>query len=608
MDCRKARKLINLYLDGEADSSQTQILLSHVDKCRKCQVKLEEVRALHSTIRSVSHVELPLGFRSSVMEGIRTADPRQIRRPTTSRSIMIWGSITAMVLLAVTITWRMYDTNEVAPDIPEIQIISPRVDVAINAHSDGPKPEGSDIIITVSQTGLEIGDTFTYSFDWENDGSYDILDQTDPSASHIWNDDGVHTVGIGLKDKDGNIYKATTSVEVTDLAPTAEFAWMSETQNEGSKILFANASTSSSDPISLWSWDFGDTVGTSTAQNPSYTYRDNGIYKVTLTITDDDGSSTSKSTTLTINNVAPSVLAGVDQIVDEGASVNLSSSVFTDPGLGDTHTVTIDWGDSIVESGTATRASFGFSSPAEADGTVTGRHNYADNGFYKVMVTVTDDDGASASDTLTVTVNNVAPLVLAGAAQEVHEGEIVSLASSIFIDPGNEDTHTATIDWGDNTVEAGKIIEVPAEPSDLIVGVNGIVANKHIYADNGVYTVSITVTDDDGASSSKTLAVTVNNVAPWVVAGVDQRVYEGAPVSLASSGFNDPGTLDTHTATIDWGDGTVEVGPVSISSEPSDSIFGVYRTVVGNHIYDDNGFYTVTLRVEDDDGSYNADT
>ena len=31
MDCRRAEKLINLYLDGEADSSQTQILLSHVD-------------------------------------------------------------------------------------------------------------------------------------------------------------------------------------------------------------------------------------------------------------------------------------------------------------------------------------------------------------------------------------------------------------------------------------------------------------------------------------------------------------------------------------------------------------------------------------------------
>ncbi|MFC1712585.1 PKD domain-containing protein [Candidatus Poribacteria bacterium] len=607
MDCRKAKKLINLYLDGEADSSQTQILLSHVDECRKCQARLEEVRALHNTIRSVSDVELPLGFRSSVMEGIRTAESQQFRRSIISRPIIIWGSIAIMALLALTITWRMYDTNEIAPDIPEIQIISPRVDVAINAKSDGPKPEGSAIIITVSQTGLEMSDTYTYSFDWDNDGSYDVLDQTDPSASHTWNDNGIHIVGVGVKDGDGNIHKATTSVEVTDLAPTAEFAWTSEPRDEGSEILFTNASTPSLDPIARWSWDFGDKVGTSMKQNPSYAYRDNGVYKVTLTVTDDDGSSTSKTVTLTVNNVAPSVVAGTDQIVDEGASVTLSSSVFTDPGLGDTHTATIDWGDSIVESGTV--ASSDFSSPVEADGMVTGKHNYADNGTYEVTVTVTDDDGASASDTLTVTVNNVAPLVLAGADQEVYEGEIVSLASSIFIDPGNDDTHTATIDWGDNTIEAGKVRGVAATPSDLAVGVNGIVANKHVYADNGVYTVSITVTDDDGASASKALAVTVSNVAPSVMAGTDRRVYEGVPVSLASSVLSDAGTLDTHTAVIDWGDGTVEAGTVSgVSSGPSSSILGVSSAIAGSHIYANEGLYTITLKVEDDDGAHNSDT
>ena len=43
-----------------------------------------------------------------------------------------------------------------------------------------------------------------------------------------------------------------------------------------------------------------------------------------------------------------------EPVEDEGASVTLSSSAFTDPGLGDTHTATIDWGDNIVESGTVT--------------------------------------------------------------------------------------------------------------------------------------------------------------------------------------------------------------------------------------------------------------
>ncbi|MBF8266567.1 MAG: hypothetical protein HW388_75 [Dehalococcoidia bacterium] len=48
-------------------------------------------------------------------------------------------------------------------------------------------------------------------------------------------------------------------------------------------------------------------------------------------------------------------------------------------------------------------------------------HVYADNGTYTVTVTVTDDDGGSGFDTLTVTVNNVAPVVNAGADQAVNE-------------------------------------------------------------------------------------------------------------------------------------------------------------------------------------------
>jgi PKD repeat protein len=486
----------------------------------------------------------------------------------------------------------------------------------IGAYSDGPKPEGTAIVITVSQVMLELTDIFTYSFDWDNDGSYEILDQTNPSASHIWNDNGVYTVGVQVKDRGGEIRTANTSVEVMDLAPTAKFAWTPESQDaqdEGSQILFAAASTSSPDPIVLWSWDFGDTVGASMEQNPSYTYRDNGAYAVTLTVTDDDGSSTSRTVALTVNNVAPSVLAGTDQIVDEGAPVNLVPSAFIDPGAGDTHTATIDWGDDIVEAGIVSKMpSEAYDPKTGVSGTVTGKHTYADNGVYEVTITVTDDDGAYASDTRTVTVNNVAPSVLAGADpadQVVDEGAPVSLAPCIFIDPGTDDTHTAAIDWGDDIVEAGIVTKMPSESYDPKTGVSGTVTGKHIYADNGVYEVIITVTDDDGASASDTRIVTVNNVAPSVVAGVDQIVDEGASVSLPSSTFNDPGALDTHIAIIDWGDGTVEFGAVSeMSSEPSDSILGVNGIVVGSHVYANNGFYTVTLKVADNDWGLNSDT
>jgi hypothetical protein len=77
-----------------------------------------------------------------------------------------------------------------------------------------------------------------------------------------------------------------------------------------------------------------------------------------------------------------------------------------------------------------------------------------------------------------------------------------------------------------------------------------------VYADDGVYTATVCVIDDDGASACDTFTVLVNNVAPTLTAGSDQAVGERQTVSLAPATFNDLGTLDTHTATINWGDGT----------------------------------------------------
>jgi len=277
-----------------------------------------------------------------------------------------------------------------------------------------------------------------------------------------------------------------------------------------------------------------------------YTDGPSGPHTVTVTITSNRGGVQSTSFDVTVTNVAPTVNAGVDQTVNEGATVSLGPATFTDPGTADTHTAKIDWGDgSLPDVGIVTEPIYGVGA---SPGTVSGSHVYADNGLYHVTVTVIDDDdvlgSGTGSDTFDVTVNNVAPVVDAGIPQEINEGETLSLDPATFTDPGTADTHTAKIDWGDGSLPDVGIVTEP------IYGVGaspGTVSGSHVYDTSGPYTVTVTVKDDDDVAGSgtgfDTFAVTVNSIFERMFGGV----AKGSPT--------DHGAL----VSINQGDGTQTV-------------------------------------------------
>ena len=116
------------------------------------------------------------------------------------------------------------------------------------------------------------------------------------------------------------------------------------------------------------------------------------------------------------------------------------------------------------------------------------------------------------------------------------------------------DTHTATIDWGDGTRSRRGRSAPTGRRVDTLRRDGG---GSHVYADDGVYTVTVTVTDDDGGVDADTLTVTVTNVAPVTSMRVSiRRSMRVTRWSWIRRRSPMPGTLDTHTATIDWGDGT----------------------------------------------------
>ncbi len=448
----------------------------------------------------------------------------------------------------------------------------------------------------------------------------------DNPSSGTPSDDFVTTLKV--TDSNGGIGNAVTVVTVEDVAPKVfiESAKSPIDENDESTVTGSFTDVCSLDTHTA-TIDWGDGTGvvdlpieqyagygTFTASHqyldddPSGTTQDK--YKVTVTVTDDDTVSGTATTLVTVNNLAPTVEAGADKTVNEGEKVSLDPAEFSDIGTLDTHNnvnTTINWGDGIISDGVVDEV--------DGCGTVSGNHVYADDGTYAVTVTVTDDDGGVGSDILTVTVNNLAPTVEAGADKTVNEGEVVSLAPSLFNDMGTLDTHNnvnTTINWGDGTApDAGVVDESPFGPPGSTAGADGTVSDSHVYADNGIYEVTVTVTDDDLGAGSDTLVVTVNNVAPTVEAGADQmEVYYGEVVSLDPAIFNDLGTLDTHTATIDWGDGTAPDDGVVAESPfgPPGSTVGASGTVSGSHVYADNGDYTVTVTVTDDDSGVTSDT
>jgi len=186
----------------------------------------------------------------------------------------------------------------------------------------------------------------------------------------------------------------------------------------------------------------------------------------------------------TRSNEAPVVTLGPDANLNEGTRLSRPAS-FSDQDASTSWSATVNYGD-----GSATAAL-----ALAADKTFTLDHLFKP-GSYVVSVVVTDDAGAAGTGSFRVTVTNLAPTVNLGGAVELTFDPTLR-QSGTFSDPGTTETYYATVDYGDGS--GGRALALSGNSFLL----------DHVYGTAGTYTVSVTVTDSEGASGTGTLAVTV---------------------------------------------------------------------------------------------------
>lgn len=183
---------------------------------------------------------------------------------------------------------------------------------------------------------------------------------------------------------------------------------------EGSPIgLTGSASDPDGDTLTVaWSYTAGpgtDPGATCTFSAPgssttTITCTDDGTYTATLAASDGVNAPVVDNAIVTVGNAAPtvSIVSPIDgALVATGATVTVNAPL-ADAGANDTHTCTVDWGDSSASPGIVT------------GGVCTASHSYATLSVPTITVTVTDDDAATASATVMIVVSDNSAKVTGG--------------------------------------------------------------------------------------------------------------------------------------------------------------------------------------------------
>lgn len=323
-------------------------------------------------------------------------------------------------------------------------------------------------------------------------------------------------------------------------------------------------------------------IVTPTAASTSVANLVAGTYTFQLQVTDNSAATAVDSVNVVVSaapNQPPTANAGIDQ------TITLPTTTVNLVGTGNDSDGTIA---SYLWTKLSGPTSITITTPTVASTSVTALVA----GTYVLQLKVTDNQGATATDSITITVNpatppaNQPPIANAGTDQTITlpTSSVTVNGSSSFDTDGSITTYA----WTKVSGPTGGTITSAASVS---TGITALVAGTYVYR--------LTVTDDDLATASDTLTITVNpappaNVAPTAHAGVDQSItLPTSTATLSGTATDTDGSISAYSWTKISGPGSGAI------TSPNNNVTGLTALV--------QGVYVFRLTATDDDGATGTD-
>src|SRR5256712_11596387 len=350
--------------------------------------------------------------------------------------------------------------------------------VTVNAPTPNPANEGATVTVTWTVTGSSITAS---CISWGDGASLcGLVGIT--TLSHVYNVGSVaqkiFTITVNATNSAGT-GSGTNSVTVNDLAPTVTVS-APASANEGSPVT-VTVTASDDEAISKTCVNFGDSSSSCTAPF-THTYSTGGAaskaFTITANATDAAGLTSSATTSITINDLAPTVTVSAPASANEGSPVTVTVTASDDEAISKT---CVNFGDS--------------SSSCTAPFTHTYSTGGAASKAFTITANATDAAGLTSSATTSITINDLAPTVTVSAPASANEGSPVTVTVTASDDEAISKT---CVNFGDSSSSCTAPF-------------------THTYSTGGAaskaFTITANATDAAGLTSSATTAITINDLA-----------------------------------------------------------------------------------------------